>query len=156
MTSLIEIINQKVDAPMTRLLQIVSGMLISLVLVANAQAAEADRDAAIAERLKPVGENCMEGDSTCAGAGGGAGGAAARPGSEVYTASCAMCHASGLAGAPKFGDAAMWADRIAKGKDTLYQHAIHGFNGMPTKGACMSCSDDELRAAVDHMVAGSQ
>jgi cytochrome c5 len=67
-----------------------------------------------------------------------------------------MCHASGAAGAPKFGDAAAWGPRIGKGMDTLYSNAINGFNGMPAKGLCMDCSDDEVNAAVDHMTSNSQ
>lgn len=45
---------------------------------------------------------------------------------------------------------------IAKGMDTLYTHAIGGFNAMPAKGLCMTCSDDEVKAAVDHMIENSK
>ena len=67
-----------------------------------------------------------------------------------------MCHASGAAGAPKLGDVAAWAPRVAAGNDTLYSNAIGGFKGMPAKGLCFDCSDDEIKAAVDHMVSNSQ
>ena len=66
----------------------------------------------------------------------------------------------GVAGAPKFADAAAWTDRIAKGNDTMYSNAINGFMGeaglMPPKGGAMDLSDDDVKAAVDYMVANSQ
>ncbi|XOZ32331.1 c-type cytochrome [Halomonadaceae bacterium KBTZ08] len=79
-----------------------------------------------------------------------------RGGEEVYTAACSACHDSGAAGAPKFGDSGAWGDRISKGKETLYKHAINGFNAMPAKGGCGDCSDEEVQNAVDHMVAESK
>ena len=65
---------------------------------------------------------------------------------------------TGAAGAPKLGDAAAWAERIAKGNDVLYSNGINGIagTGMMAKGGCMGCSDEEINAAVDYMVAGSQ
>jgi cytochrome c5 len=56
------------------------------------------------------------------------------------------------------GDAVAWADRIAKGDDALYDSGINGVpgTGMIAKGGCMNCSDEEIEAAVDYMVAGSQ
>ena len=57
-------------------------------------------------------------------------------------------------GAPKTGDAGDWAPRIAQGKDVLADHAINGFNAMPAKGSCMDCSDDEIIAAIEHMIEG--
>ena len=86
------------------------------------------------------------------------GGAAAIPtsGTDLYTQNCTACHGAGIAGAPKAGDAAAWAPRIAKGKDVLYQHAIQGFQGqagvMPPKGGRTDVPDDLVRAAVDHMI----
>lgn len=77
---------------------------------------------------------------------------AAADGQNIYKASCQACHAAGVAGAPKLGDKDAWAPRIAKGSDAMYTSVIKGLNAMPPKGACMSCSDDELRAAVDYMV----
>ena len=61
-----------------------------------------------------------------------------------------------MGGAPKFGAPEHWTARIEKGMDTLYTNAISGFQGMPAKGLCMDCSDDELKAAVDYMVDGSK
>jgi len=76
-------------------------------------------------------------------------------GKSVYGKTCAMCHAAGVAGAPKPGDKEDWGPRIAQGKDTLYKHAIEGFTGakgmMPARGGAASLSDDEVKAAVDFM-----
>jgi len=76
-------------------------------------------------------------------------------GKSVYGKTCAMCHAAGVAGAPKPGDKADWGPRIAQGKDTMYKHAIEGFTGakgmMPARGGAASLSDDEVKAAVDFM-----
>jgi cytochrome c5 len=58
----------------------------------------------------------------------------------------------GVAGAPKAGDKAAWAPRIATGKDALYKAALHGLNAMPPKGGNMSLSDADVKAAVDYMV----
>lgn len=80
------------------------------------------------------------------------GAASAVDGEALYNASCAVCHAAGVAGAPKFGDAAAWQPRIAQGIETLYQHAINGLNAMPPKGGALTLSDDEIKAVVDHMV----
>jgi cytochrome c5 len=68
------------------------------------------------------------------------------------------CHTTGAGGAPMYGDATAWAERIAKGNDVLHDHGINGIPGtsMMAKGGCMSCSDQEIMAAVDYMVAGSQ
>jgi cytochrome c5 len=76
---------------------------------------------------------------------------AAVDGQAIYKASCQACHAAGVAGAPKLGDKAAWAPRIAKGNDAMYTSVLKGLNAMPPKGACMSCSEDELRAAVNYM-----
>ena len=54
------------------------------------------------------------------------------------------------------GDAAAWEPRIAQGIDTVYDHAINGFNAMPPKGTCADCSDDEIKAVVDYMIEQSQ
>ncbi len=81
-------------------------------------------------------------------------------GAGVYNTACAACHGAGIAGAPAVGDAAAWADRIAQGIDTLYTHAVDGFQGaagiMPPKGGNMALSDEQVHAAVDHMVEASR
>lgn len=70
----------------------------------------------------------------------------------TYDKFCAVCHTAGVAGAPKFGDSSAWKDRIAKGKDKLYESAIKGFKLMPPKGICMQCTDAQLKEAVDYMI----
>ncbi|MBV1915870.1 MAG: c-type cytochrome [Pseudomonadales bacterium] len=72
-------------------------------------------------------------------------------GEETYKKSCAMCHAGGTAGAPKLGDGAAWAARSEKGLDGMLAIAKKGLNAMPPMGMCMSCSDDELKAAISYM-----
>jgi cytochrome c5 len=113
--------------------------------------------AEIEQRIKPVGESCMVGDSSCGGAAAAAS-SGPRSGEEVYNAACMACHSTGAAGAPKYGDVATWADRIAKGTDVLHNSGLNGLagTGMIAKGGCMNCSDEEVMAAVDYMIAGSQ
>lgn len=81
-------------------------------------------------------------------------------GKGVFGKTCAMCHAAGVAGAPKPGDKADWGPRIAQGNEVLYKHAIEGFTGakgmMPARGGGSTLSDDEVKAAVDYMVAQSR
>lgn len=76
-------------------------------------------------------------------------------GEKLFSSVCATCHTAGLMGAPKLGDKAAWAPRIAQGKDTLYKNAIVGYQGkagvMPAKGGSQA-SDEEVKAAVDYMV----
>jgi cytochrome c5 len=55
-------------------------------------------------------------------------------GEEVFKAQCTACHTAGVAGAPKFGDAAAWAPRIATGYDTLLNSAVKGKNAMGPQG----------------------
>lgn len=85
--------------------------------------------------------------------------AAAVDGKKIFDTSCAACHATGVAGAPKLGDKAAWAPRVAQGADTLYEHAIKGFQGkagfMPPRGGS-SASDAEVKAAVDYMVGATK
>jgi cytochrome c5 len=77
-------------------------------------------------------------------------------GQELFEQTCSVCHGQGIAGAPKAGDKAAWAPRIAEGKATLYEHALKGFQGrtgvMPPKGGRTDVPDDLVRQAVDYMV----
>ena len=77
-------------------------------------------------------------------------------GTEVFEGACKACHGLGIAGAPKAGDHAAWGPRIAKGKSTLYEHALKGFTGtagsMPAKGGRTDVPDDLIKQAVDHMI----
>ena len=75
-----------------------------------------------------------------------------RDGATVYASVCQACHASGAAGAPKAGDKAAWAPRIAQGSATLLKNATNGKGAMPPKGGGADLSDAELKAAVEHLV----
>jgi len=92
--------------------------------------------------------------------GGAAAPAAAADGKKVFEGGCIACHGAGIAGAPKFGDKAAWAPRIAQGASTLYTHAIGGFTGkggmMPPKGGNAALSDGDVKAAVDYMVSAAK
>lgn len=87
--------------------------------------------------------------------------AAANPkGEALFKATCALCHAAGTAGAPVYGNKDDWSPRVAQGKDTLYKHALEGFTGqkgaMPARGGNTTAVDDDVKAAVDYMVAKVQ
>ena len=114
------------------------------------------------ERIKPYGEVYVDGETAPptkqapqleTGAT-----AADQPmdGEGVYQKACFSCHATGLAGAPKLGDAESWAPRVAQGIETLYKHSLEGFNAMPPKGGFVNYSDDQVKAAVDFMVESAQ
>lgn len=80
---------------------------------------------------------------------------AGKSGEEVYKAVCAMCHATGLMNAPKFGDKAQWEPRIKQGYDTLVTNATKGIRGMPAKGGNPSLTDAEVAGAVKYMANAS-
>ncbi|HLV77429.1 MAG TPA: c-type cytochrome [Marinobacter sp.] len=136
--------------------RVLAAVLLGCGLAAGAAVASVEDE--IRERIKPVGEVCLQGEDCgeAAAAPAPAASSGPRSGSDVYAAACTACHASGVAGAPVLGDAGQWASRIDKGMDTLIDHAINGFNAMPPKGACASCSDEEIVAAVEYMVEESQ
>ena len=77
-------------------------------------------------------------------------------GKGTYDTVCTACHAAGVAGAPKFGDKAAWAPRIAEGKPAMYNIALHGKGAMPPKGGNPALSDDAVKAAVDYMAAAAK
>jgi cytochrome c5 len=118
----------------------------------------------VLENIKPVGQVYIAGQPGApeaaaaepAAAGGEAAAAGPKSGEQVYQSNCMACHGTGAAGAPKMGDAAAWAPRIAKGIDALLKSATNGLNAMPPKGLCMACSEDELKGAIEYMVSKSQ
>lgn len=75
---------------------------------------------------------------------------------QLYESSCKQCHANPAAGAPLAGDTQAWAPRIEKGMDTLLEHSINGFQGMPPMGMCMQCSEEQFRALIGFMAAAPQ
>ncbi|WP_315857863.1 MULTISPECIES: c-type cytochrome [unclassified Halomonas] len=138
--------------------KLILGCLITLGLATGQAMAQDDaaRDA-MAERLAPVGSLCLEGQdcgsAAMAAAGGDGGGASGgADGEAVYGSICMACHDTGVAGAPKRGDEAAWAERTTKGFDTLLDHALNGFNAMPARGGNPNLSDEEVHAAVAYLV----
>lgn len=123
--------------------------------------ANADNNEVI-ERVKPVGQLIiLEGNAAAAAAPAGDASAEAAPaatadaGKATYDTACFACHGTGAAGAPILGNKDAWAPRVGKGIDTLYSHAINGFNAMPPKGGAMSLTDEQVKAVVDYMVGQS-
>ena len=123
-----------------------SAALLLLATTVNAQAYDNSMtEDAIKKRIAPIGAVYFEGDKAAV----AEVPAGPRSGEQVYQASCFACHVTGALGAPKSADD--WAPRLAKGAETLLDHAINGFNAMPPKGTCMDCSDDEIQAAITFM-----
>ena len=78
--------------------------------------------------------------------------ATAADGKAVYEGTCVVCHGTGAVGAPKFGDKAAWAPRIATGKAALMASALKGKNAMPPKGGNSNLTEEEVSAAIDYMM----
>ena len=126
----------------------------------------AEYQAAVAERIRPVGEVYLPGEEAAAAAPTAETVsepepvAAALSGPQVYNSACLACHGAGIGGAPVLGNAEVWAPRIAQGLDVLKEHAIKGYQGsagyMPAKGGRSDLSDEEVANAVDYMVSESQ
>ena len=118
--------------------------------------------AAIAERIRPLGDVYLPGEEHAAA--GPTVEAAEEPapvetalsGPQVYNTACLACHGAGIGGAPILGDADAWSARVAQGIDVLNDHAINGYTGsvgyMPAKGGRVDLSDEEVAAAVQYMV----
>lgn len=70
---------------------------------------------------------------------------------QVYASSCQLCHANPASGAPLAGDAKAWAPRLAQGAETLLDHSINGYQGMPPMGLCMQCSEAQFLALISFM-----
>lgn len=81
------------------------------------------------------------------------GAALAADGKSVYDSTCVACHATGVANAPKFGDKAAWAPRVATGKDALVKSVVAGKGAMPPKAGNASLPEADIKAAVDYMLA---
>jgi cytochrome c5 len=112
----------------------------------------------VLERIKPVGKVVMELPAEIPVANASIStGKLTLDGAQVYDQSCAACHSSGIAGAPKLGDQVQWKARVAKGTQVLYVNALNGISSsagvMPAKGGNASLSDTEVKAAVDYIVA---
>ena len=153
-------------------LGILLGITIGLIILAriiagNTSVAHKQEDPVflqeVAERIGPVAKVAVAGQDNSALAPEAAAPVVAAeelPGETVYNQACVACHGAGIAGAPKFGDKAAWAPRIAQGADMLHKHAIEGFQGkagfMPPKGGRTDLSDQSVINAVDYIVAAGQ
>lgn len=145
----------------------VSGLIAVVLLIAVVYVLTAARFSSletsgtpeeIAMRTKPVGTVALAGaggaapvpaaPAAPAAAAGGEG-----PGADIYNKACFACHTTGAAGSPKLGDKAAWEPRAAQGIDQLLNTAITGKGAMPPRGTCATCSDDELKAAIEFMLA---
>ena len=79
------------------------------------------------------------------------------PGKAVYLRYCFSCHQAGIAGAPKLGDREAWQPRLAQGRAAMLNNVKRGMPpGMPPRGACSSCDDETLAAALDYMIASGR
>jgi len=121
--------------------------------------------AQVASRIEPVAHVAVAGKDNAAlnpppPAAAPAAAAADLPGDQVFNQVCTACHTAGVAGAPKAGDKAAWAPRIAQGMDLLHKHALEGFQGkagfMPPKGGRADLSDQSIMNAVDYLVGQSK
>jgi cytochrome c5 len=146
--SLIRTPKQLVIAVAGFFLVVVLGIILLVTFVTNASTTGAGSNAqsaeAIAARIRPVsdaGFTLRDANTPRVLLAGGA----------VYTATCAACHDSGMAGSPKTGDKAAWATRLAQGYDTLVTHAINGIRAMPAKGGNPDLDDLEVARAVVFM-----
>ena len=122
------------------------------VVVGSAAAAmlpQAQSTSSLEQRIAPIGKVRVAGATPAA----ASGSQQARAGDAVYNQFCAACHTSGVLNAPKLNDAADWEPRLAQGMETVLRNAIVGYNAMPAKGTCGNCSDDEIQAAIDYMIA---
>ncbi|RUO35895.1 cytochrome c5 family protein [Aliidiomarina sanyensis] len=104
---------------------------------------------AIAERIQPTMKVRIAGTETQQ----QAAASEARSGEQVYNQACAACHTGGVLGAPRKNVAEDWTDRLAQGMDVLLEHSINGFNAMPPRGGCARCTDEEIEAAIEFMIA---
>ena len=107
-------------------------------------------DSALLERIKPIGEVRIH--SSIVVASSVSSGKAERTGEEIYSANCQGCHSSGVMGSPKYASLEDWAPRIDLGLEKLTLSAIAGKGGMPARGTCMDCSDNEIKLTVQYML----
>ena len=142
-------------------LAIIAVMMVVFYVIAQFAGTDEEADAkmraaAVAKATEPVGEVAVAGEESATEEVASTGGAV--DGKAVYEGLCVSCHGVPAMASmiPQTGDAAAWDDRMAKGIDTLYDHAINGFTGdmgmMPARGSNPDLSDEEVKAAVDYMV----
>jgi cytochrome c5 len=79
--------------------------------------------------------------------------AEARDPEKIFNDFCFSCHGTGWEDAPVIGDNFAWEDRKSKGIEVLLQNTLRGVNAMPTKGSCTDCTDKELQAVIEYLIA---
>ena len=151
---------------------VVTAVFLSLLSMANLAPAQN-----VADNIRPVGSVCLAGQS-CVGSVASVttlpDAAAFEEGTNIepirvdtsavevasefdaeaaYQMSCNACHGTGAAGAPMLGDSGAWEPRLEKGMEALMANVVNGVGAMPARGICMTCSDDDLQAIVDYMLA---
>jgi cytochrome c5 len=145
-------------------------IIIARIIAANTSVANRAEDAVyqrqVEERIQPVARVAIAGQDNsslappAAAAAVAATASADLTGEQVYNQACVACHGAGVAGAPKLGDKAAWAPRIAQGMDTLHAHALQGYQGkagyMPPKGGRTDLSDQSILNGVDYIIAASK
>jgi cytochrome c5 len=107
-------------------------------------------DSATLERIKPIGEVRIDNSASVASS--STTEQSERSTEEIYNTKCQSCHSSGVMGAPKYASLEDWTPRIELGIDKLTLSAIAGKGGMPERGACMDCSDNEIKLTVQYMI----
>ncbi|ASK27866.1 c-type cytochrome [Neisseria chenwenguii] len=134
------------------LFTLVSGIVILIAVVffliklaGSGSRADVDQTTATATetRIQPSGQLTL-GDGIPVGE---------RKGEAIFQKICIQCHAADsiVPNAPKLGNSGDWAPRIAQGFDTLFQHALNGFNAMPAKGGAADLTDQELKRVITYM-----
>ena len=107
-------------------------------------------DNAVLERIKPVGDVRIDTSNMVASAESNE--SSKRSGEEIYNSKCAGCHTSGVMGAPKYASLEDWSTRIDLGLEKLTLSAIAGKGGMPPRGTCMDCTDNEIEVTVQYIL----
>jgi len=145
-------------------------IIVARIIAANTSVANRAEDPVfqrqVEERIQPVARVAIAGQDNSSLAPPAAAAAVAATatadltGEQVYNQACVACHGAGVAGAPKFGDKAAWAPRIAQGMDTLHAHSLQGYQGkagyMPPKGGRTDLSDQSVINGVDYIVAAGK
>jgi cytochrome c5 len=107
-------------------------------------------DNAVLERIKPIGEVRIDTSNMVASTESNE--STERSGEEIYNSKCAGCHTSGAMGAPKYASLEDWSTRIDLGLEKLTLSAIAGKGGMPPRGTCMDCTDNEIKLTVQYIL----
>ena len=131
---------------------VLTGFNATVIAAPCSQLSESMTPEAIEKRIKPIGQLTLQEGAIAAPSAAANQPLAANAGEERYKSTCAVCHATGVAAAPKFRVQADWTARMAQGMDVMLATAIKGKGGMPPKGTCMQCSDEELRVTIEYMI----